>query len=101
MKKCLSLTLSIFMLLSLVSCGGTADTETQAPDTSAPETDAPETDSPETDAPAVETEAPETDAPADDGGEDTPVEEEKDYTSVAAYYDEWLTAKALKVVEAE
>ena len=52
------------------------------------------------DMPGME-EAPETDAPAEDGGEDTPVEEEKDYTSVAAYYDEWLTAKALKVVEAE
>ena len=52
------------------------------------------------DMPGME-EAPETDAPAEDGGEDAPVEEEKDYTSVAAYYDEWLTAKALKVVEAE
>ena len=52
------------------------------------------------DMPGME-ETPETDAPAEDGGEDTPVEEEKDYTSVAAYYDEWLTAKALKVVEAE
>ena len=52
------------------------------------------------DMPGME-EAPETDAPAEDGGEDTPVEEEKDYTSVVAYYDEWLTAKALKVVEAE
>ena len=52
------------------------------------------------DMPGME-EAPETDAPAEDGGEDTPVEEEKDYTSVAAYYDEWLTAKALKVVETE
>ena len=52
------------------------------------------------DMPGME-EAPETDAPAEDGGEDTPVKEEKDYTSVAAYYDEWLTAKALKVVEAE
>ena len=52
------------------------------------------------DMPGME-EAPETDAPAEDGGEDTPVEEEKEYTSVAAYYDEWLTAKALKVVEAE
>ena len=46
-------------------------------------------------------EAPEADAPAEDGGEDAPVEEEKEYTSVAAYYDEWLTAKALKVVETE
>ena len=44
MKKFLSLTLSIFMLLSLASCGGTADTETQAPDTSAPETNEPEID---------------------------------------------------------
>ncbi|MBR2346352.1 MAG: hypothetical protein IKA68_01965 [Clostridia bacterium] len=56
------------------------------------------------DMPGMEEEAPEADAPAEDGaegGEDTPVEEEKDYTSVAAYYDEWLTAKALKVVETE
>ena len=51
------------------------------------------------DMPGME-EAPETDAPAEDGGEDAPVEE-KEYTSVAAYYDEWLIAKALKVVEAE
>ena len=54
--------------------------------------------------PGMEEEAPEADAPAEDGaegGEDTPVEEEKDYTSVAAYYDEWLTAKSLKVVETE
>lgn len=54
MKKFLSLTLSIFMLLSLASCGGTADTETQAPDTSAPETDAPETDAPETNEPEID-----------------------------------------------
>ena len=52
------------------------------------------------DMPGME-EAPEADAPAEDGGEDAPVEEEKEYTSVAAYYDEWLIAKALKVVEAE
>jgi hypothetical protein len=52
------------------------------------------------DMPGME-EAPEADAPAEDGGEDAPVEEEKEYTSVAAYYDEWLTAKALKVVETE
>lgn len=51
------------------------------------------------DMPGME-EAPEADAPAEDGGEDAPVEE-KEYTSVAAYYDEWLIAKALKVVEAE
>ena len=56
------------------------------------------------DMPGMEEEAPEADAPAEDGaegGEDTPIEEDKDYTSVAAYYDEWLTAKALKVVETE
>ena len=52
------------------------------------------------DMPGME-EAPEADTPAEDGGEDAPVEEEKEYTSVAAYYDEWLIAKALKVVEAE
>jgi hypothetical protein len=47
-------------------------------------------------------EAPEADAPTEEGGEgDTPIEEEKEYTSVAAYYDEWLTAKGLKVVETE
>ncbi len=53
------------------------------------------------DMPGME-EAPEADAPAEEGGEgDTPIEEEKEYTSVAAYYDEWLTAKGLKVVETE
>ena len=54
------------------------------------------------DMPGMEEEAPEADAPAEDGGEgDTPVEDEKEYTSVAAYYDEWLTAKGLKVAETE
>ena len=54
------------------------------------------------DMPGMEEEAPEADAPAEDGGEsETPVEDEKEYTSVAAYYDEWLTAKGLKVAETE
>ena len=52
-------------------------------------------------------EEPEADAPAEDGeagegGEEAPEEDapvvEKDYTSIAAYYDEWLNSKGLKVV---
>ena len=75
MKKFLSLTLAVLMLLPLiVGCTPTPAPvpETDAPETNAPETDAPETDAPETDAPetdAPETEAPETDAPETDAPE--------------------------------
>ena len=47
MKKLLAVLLAAMMLLSLVACGETNETE-------APETSAPETDAPETEAPAVE-----------------------------------------------
>lgn len=47
MKKLLAILLAAMMLLSLVACGETNETE-------APETSAPETNAPETEAPAVE-----------------------------------------------
>ena len=47
MKKFLAILLAAMMLLSIVACGETTETN-------APETNAPETNAPETDAPAVE-----------------------------------------------
>lgn len=63
-------------------------------DMPAPAEEAPEEEAPEADAPAEDGEA--EGGEAEGGEEDAPVEE-KDYTSVAAYYDEWLTSKSLKV----
>ena len=52
MKKLLAVLLAAMMLLSLVACGGT--NETEAPVDNESETNAPETNAPETEAPAVE-----------------------------------------------
>ena len=52
MKKLFAILLAAMMLLSLVACGGS--NETEAPENETPATDAPENETPETDAPAVE-----------------------------------------------
>ncbi len=68
--------------------------EGEVPEGEVPEGEAPEGDAAEGD--AVEGDVAEGDAPAAD---EEKTEDNKVYTSVAAYYDEWLTSKGLKVVE--
>ena len=64
MKKVLAMLIALTMILCMVSCAGTPDTQTETEkitETNAPATETPETEEPETEVPV--TEEPETEAP--------------------------------------
>ena len=78
----------VLNVLDMPSLKDEADEE-EKPEGEAPEGEAPEGETPEGETPDGEN------PPAADTNND----ENKTYTSVAAYYDEWLISKGLKVVE--
>ena len=83
----------VLNVLDMPSLKDEADEE-EKPEGETPEGEAPEGETPEGEAPEGET--PDGENPP---AADTNNDENKTYTSVAAYYDEWLISKGLKVVE--